>query len=186
MTIIITPAQTSWTDDFQRIKSDILHLAPAGAYAHHIGSTAIPGLAAKDIIDIQLTVADLTQVDVDRFIAAGHSKGGHTTDHCPAGMTLPDNELEKLLIVVTTTRRAHVHIRQRGRFNQRFPLICRDYLRSHPVTAKAYEKVKQRLAAFFPENQGAYYDIKDPVFDIIHDGAMEWALRTKWSEAAPD
>ncbi|MBO9588078.1 GrpB family protein [Devosia sp.] len=186
MQIIITPAQKSWPRDFQHLKAELLTLSPPGAYVHHIGSTAVPDLAAKDIIDIQITVDDLTKVDPAGFLAAGHRQSEHTSDHCPPGMDLAPADLAKHLFVVFTPRRAHVHIRQRGAFNQKFPLICRDYLRSHPVTAKAYEQIKQRLAAFFPEDQDAYYDIKDPVFDIIHEGAMEWAKRTNWSEAAPD
>jgi GrpB-like predicted nucleotidyltransferase (UPF0157 family) len=186
MKIVITPAQESWARDFQHLKTAVLALAPPDAYAHHIGSTAVTGLAAKDIVDIQITVGDLNQVDVGAFIAAGYRQGEHTADHCPAGMHLSPGELDKLLFVVTTPRRAHIHIRQRGKFNQQFPLICRDYLRSHPVTAGAYELIKQRLAGLFPEDQDTYYDIKDPVFDIIHDGATEWARRTSWVEGMPD
>lgn len=186
MQIIITPAQKSWPRDFQHLKTELLTLVPPGAYIHHIGSTAVPDLGAKDIIDIQITVQDLTAVDPAGFLAAGHRQSQRTSDHCPPGMDLARADLAKLLFIVTTPRRAHVHIRQRGTFNQQFPLICRDYLRSHPVTAKAYEQIKQRLAGFFPEDQDAYYDIKDPVFDIIHEGAMEWAKRVNWQEAAPD
>lgn len=186
MQIIIAPPRDTWVQDFQRLKAEILPLAPIGAYIHHIGSTAVPGLAAKDIIDIQLTVTDLAAVDVERFLAAGHRKGGHTADHCPEGMTLPPAELSKLLIVVTEPRRAHVHIRQRGHFNQRFPLLCRDYLRAHPISAGAYQLLKQRLAGFFPEHQESYYAVKDPVFDLIYDGAEEWARRTNWVEPPAD
>ncbi|RYE57490.1 MAG: GrpB family protein [Hyphomicrobiales bacterium] len=186
MTIIISPAQASWPDEFQRLKAALLPLAPAGTYAHHIGSTGVPGLAAKDIIDIQLTVGDLAAVDAAAFVTAGYRKGGHTSDHCPAGMDLPPTQLQKLLFIATHPRRAHIHVRQRGNFNQRFPLICRDYLRSHPVSAAAYELIKQRLAGFFPEDQDAYYDIKDPVFDLIHDAAMGWALHSYWVEPPAD
>ena len=186
MQIIIEPANPSWADDFQNLKVDLLNLLPPGAYTHHIGSTAVPGLAAKDIIDIQITVDDLTKVDPARFLATGHRQSEHKSDHCPPGMDLAPHDLAKHLFVATTPRRAHIHIRQRGAFNQQFPLIVRDYLRSHTVTAGAYEQIKQRLAGFFPEDQDAYYDIKDPVFDIIHDGAMEWAKRTNWAEPQPD
>lgn len=186
MQIIIVPAQKSWARDFDALKPQLLALSPPGACAHHIGSTAVPGLAAKDIIDIQITVDDLTEVDPAGFLAAGHRQSEHTSDHCPPGMDLVPHDLAKHLFVATTPRRAHVHIRKRGAFNQQFPLLMRDYLRAHPVTTGAYELIKQRLAGFFPEDQDAYYDIKDPVFDIIHDGAREWAERTNWKEPQPD
>src|ERR1700736_2969979 len=52
--IEIVPAQPSWRTDFETLKIAVLRAAPAGSRVHHIGSTAVPGLAAKDIIDIQL------------------------------------------------------------------------------------------------------------------------------------
>ena len=87
MQIIITPAQKSWPRDFQHLKAELLTFSPPGAYVHHIGSTAVPDLAAKDIIDIQITVDDLTAVDPAGFIAAGHRQSQHTSDHCPPAWT---------------------------------------------------------------------------------------------------
>nr|WP_281411920.1 GrpB family protein [Rhizobium sp. WYCCWR 11128] len=79
-----------------------------------------------------------------------------------------------------------MHIRQRGRFNQRYSLLCRDFLRAHPTGANAYALIKQRLAQRFPDDVDFYYDIKDPVFDIIMDGANEWAKLFGWSEPPGD
>lgn len=45
---------------------------------------------------------------------------------------------------------------------------------------------KQRLAGYFPENVDAYYDIKDPVFDVIMEGAYDWVKLTGWSEPPGD
>lgn len=186
MQIVIVAPDQAWVTDFQHLKAKLQHVLPNGSYMHHIGSTAVPGLAAKDIIDVQVTVKDLLQVDEPRLVASGYRKGQHTSDHCPAGMTLPSAELRKLLFIAEKPRRAHIHIREAGRFNQQYPLLCRDYLRAHAVTAKSYELIKQGLAGHFAQDQAAYYDIKDPVFDLIHDGAVEWASRTGWTESAPD
>lgn len=79
-----------------------------------------------------------------------------------------------------------MHVRQKGRFNQRFALICRDFLRARPVAAAAYGLIKQRLAERFPADPDAYYDIKDPVFDIIVEGANAWAEVIGWSEPPGD
>jgi GrpB-like predicted nucleotidyltransferase (UPF0157 family) len=100
-------------------------------------------------------------------------------------MDLPDRELSKLFFK-STGRPANLHIREKGRFNQQYALLCRDFLRSHPIAAQAYALIKQRLAARFADDEDAYYDIKDPVFDIIVDGAREWALRTDWTEPPGD
>lgn len=68
MRIEIEEPQQSWVEDFPALKRAIIGAAPAGAHLHHIGSTVIPGLPAKNVIDIQLTVNDLADVD------ATHSK----------------------------------------------------------------------------------------------------------------
>lgn len=185
MRIEIEPSRPSWVDDFARLKQAIMRAAPAGAYLHHIGSTAVPGLAAKDIIDIQVTVDDLAQVDLAAFERVGFRHRPGLIDHCPPGLELAESELKKLFYK-STGRAANVHIREKGRFNQRFPLLCRDFLRDHPTAAGAYALIKQRLAQRFPTDQDAYYDIKDPVFDIIMEGAHEWAKVIGWSEPPGD
>ncbi|CAA2144132.1 hypothetical protein OICFNHDK_4522 [Methylobacterium bullatum] len=79
-----------------------------------------------------------------------------------------------------------MHVRQKGRFNQRFALVCRDFLRARPVAAASYALIKQRLAERFPADAEAYYDIKDPVFDIIVEGANAWAELVGWFEPPGD
>lgn len=167
------------------LKRAIMQAAPAGAYLHHIGSTAVPGLAAKDIIDIQLTVDDLAAVDDDAFEREGFERRSVTADHCPPGIKLAASELRKAFFR-SRGRPANLHIRERGRFNQRYPLLCRDFLRAHPTAAGAYTLIKQRLAQRFPADDDFYYDTKDPVFDIIMDGANEWAKLIGWSEPPGD
>jgi GrpB-like predicted nucleotidyltransferase (UPF0157 family) len=73
-----------------------------------------------------------------------------------------------------------------GRFNQRYALLCRDYLRTHPGAANAYGAIKIALARLHPNDQDAYYDVKDPVFDVIMAGAEDWAAQTNWSVPPSD
>jgi len=163
-----------------------MRAAPEGAYIHHIGSTAVPGLPAKDIIDLQLTVHSLAAVDDAAFARHGFKRiPGLAIDHCPPGLPLPEAELSKRFYK-STGRSANLHIREKGRFNQRYALLCRDYLRAHPVAAGAYGQIKQRLARRFPADEDAYYEIKDPVFDIIIEAANAWAITTAWSEPPAD
>jgi GrpB-like predicted nucleotidyltransferase (UPF0157 family) len=185
MTIKIEPADPAWPEAFAVIKQTILPVAPAGAIIHHIGSTAVAGLPAKDVIDIQLTVSDLSAVDGAAIEARGFRERFGRVDHCPPGLIVPEVELQKRFFI-GTGRRVHLHIRQGGRFNQRFALLSRDFLRTHPTSAGAYALIKQRLASRFPEDEDAYYDIKDPVFDIIMDGAEDWARLIGWSPPPGD
>jgi GrpB-like predicted nucleotidyltransferase (UPF0157 family) len=181
--IEIVPAQPSWRTDFETLKIAILRAAPAGSRVHHIGSTAVPGLAAKDIIDIQLTVEKLDSVNDGALATEGFERIRGLADHCPPG--IDETELKKRFYE-SRGRPANPHVREGGRFNQRYALLCRDYLRTHPVAAGAYLLIKERLASRAPSDEDAYYEIKDPVFDIIMAGASEWAARTAWSEPPPD
>ncbi|MBU1307446.1 MAG: GrpB family protein [Alphaproteobacteria bacterium] len=185
--IEISPSDPTWSTQFQALRASLLLALPAGAVIHHIGSTAVPDLPAKDIIDIQVTLDDLATADITAITAAGFATrpGAPRTDHCPPGLDLPPEELAKLFFK-STGRPAHLHIRQTGRFNQRYPLLCRDYLRSHPGAARAYAEIKQKLAQRFPDDVEAYYDIKDPVFDIIMAGANDWAASIGWTTPPGD
>lgn len=185
MRIVIVPPRASWAADFMALKPALLRAAPAGAYVHHIGSTAVPELAAKDVIDIQVTVDDLNRVEDASFKREGFESTSILNDHCPSGLKLPERELRKRLYR-SRGRAANVHVREKGRFNQRFAVVCRDFLRARPVAAGAYGLIKKRLAERFPMDPDAYYDIKDPMFDIIVEGANAWAQITQWSEPHGD
>ena len=137
MTIIIHPANPDWPLHFQRVKARLMPALPEGAALHHIGSTAVPGLAAKDIIDIQVSVRRLDEIDPTALQGAGFMRRAPVSDHCPPGMTLAPEDLAKRLFGATDPK-ANVHVREVGRFNQRYPLVCRDYLRARPLAAAAY------------------------------------------------
>src|SRR2546426_214353 len=110
----------------------------------HTGSTAVPGLGAKDVIDIQITVADLDSADglTHALRTAGFRHGTtfeHDLFHTKAAT---DPELRKLYMREPEgERRAHIHIREGGRFNQRYALLFRDYLRSAEDVRTEYELV---------------------------------------------
>lgn len=110
---------------------------------------------------------------------AGFTLAEPRCDHAPPGATLPPDELAKRLYKYPV-RPANVHVRQASRFNQRYALLCRDYLRAHPGAAAAYCEIKQALAARFSDDCNAYYAVKDPVFDLIMAGAEDWARSTSW------
>jgi len=77
-------------------------------------------------------------------------------------------------------RRANVHVRIEGNPNQRYPLIFRDYLRAHSNSARATEQIKREIVKRHADDVEAYYDIKDPVYDLIWDAAQEWSKQTHW------
>jgi GrpB-like predicted nucleotidyltransferase (UPF0157 family) len=162
--------RTQWRSQYAVLAALLYDaLGDAVIAIHHIGSTAVPDLVAKDVIDIQLTIARLADCSHQKIEAAGFELGKPTTDHCLSGLTLPRQELAKRLYKYRHGA-ANLHVRERGRFNQRYPLLCRDYLRTHKMAAAAYGEIKQQLAKYFPNDPDAYYAIKDPTFDVLMAG----------------
>jgi GrpB-like predicted nucleotidyltransferase (UPF0157 family) len=77
-------------------------------------------------------------------------------------------------------RRAHIHVREIGRFNQRYALLFRDYLRDSEAVRVEYEVIKRRAAQLFPDSIDGYLFLKDPVFHIIYEAACLWARSVEW------
>ncbi len=189
--IEIVDYDSRWPDAFRAIGGRLREaLGAAALRIDHIGSTAVPGLAAKDVIDVQVTVASFDEGVLEAVRAAGFQPAGHiSADHCPPGMSLAPQELEKRLFAARGGRAgqaANVHVRIDGRFNQRYALLCRDYLRAHPRAAAAYGDVKRALARIVGDDAEAYYAVKDPVFDILMAGAEAWAASIGWRPGPSD
>jgi GrpB-like predicted nucleotidyltransferase (UPF0157 family) len=185
--IVIEPYKESWPATFRDVGAAIrTALGEVALAIHHIGSTSVPGLAAKDIIDVQLSVADLEVPIRAPLEAIGFVyRSNINRDHAPPGMDIDPGQLEKRYFKGVSPD-VHLHIRVPGRFNQSYPLLCRDYLRTHPLAVRAYEEVKCQLAARFSDDADAYYAIKDPVFDVLMAGAHEWAEWTSWQLPVSD
>ena len=188
--IEIVPYDQQWPVEFHRIGAPLRKvMRDLAVRIDHIGSTAVPGLAAKDVIDVQVTVATL---DAGAIVPALAPLGytlweGITCDHLPPGRDDPPEEWRKLFFRAPEgQRRTNLHIRQVGRANQRYALLFRDYLRADPRVVGAYEQVKEVLARLHPEDLDAYYDVKDPVCDIIMVAAECWAIKTSYAPGPSD
>ncbi len=178
--IVIVPYSEAWPREYLTLVRLLRPAFPASVPFHHIGSTAVIGLAAKDIIDIQVSVTSLDEIRTDYLSRHGFHERTGLSDHPPAGRVVHPDELTKRFFQ-GTGRPTNVHVRRSGNVNQRYAVLCRDYLRAHPVTAASYQRIKQRLASWFPEDAGRYYDVKDPLFDVIMDAAEAWANLVGWN-----
>ncbi len=187
--ITIVPYRLEWPQEFARIGGAFREALDGLALRiDHIGSTAVPGLAAKDIIDIQITVQELAQPIEAALQSRGYNRlQGDWHDHVPPGQPETSSEWTKWMFKSGPgLRPANVHVRLAGRLNQRYPLLFRDYLRLHPGAAEAYAQVKSAIAKYHPDDMDAYYDVKDPVCDIIMGGAEDWAASTHWEAGSAD
>jgi GrpB-like predicted nucleotidyltransferase (UPF0157 family) len=187
--IEIVPYQPRWREEFLDIGGRIrVALGDLAVRVDHIGSTSVPNLAAKDIIDIQVTLPDFEQLAQVRgaLEAAGFEFRFYgILDHAPAGWDTTEREWEKAFFREREGRRVNLHIRAEGRANQRYALLFRDFLRASPKVAAGYAAVKVQLAKYL-DDMTPYVEIKDPVVDIIIAQAEEWAARTGWELGASD
>ena len=184
----IVPYQAGWPAEFQMLAAPLrTTLGNLALRIDHIGSTSVPGLAAKDVIDIQISVAALDQHVVAAVQSVGYKQGeGSWNDHRPPGFGGSDSEWEKLFFQPPPEqRRTNTHVRVLGRANQRYPLLFRDYLRTHPATAEAYAELKRRLADHLADPQ-TYPYVKDPAVDLIYFAAEDWAAITGWQQGPSD
>jgi GrpB-like predicted nucleotidyltransferase (UPF0157 family) len=184
-TIEIVASRDHWATEFTGLASIVqLALEAVPHRVHHIGSTSVPGLAAKDIIDLMISVPVLDAGLIrPRFETLGWTwRDDIDRDHRPPGADVTPEDLAKLYVQAHSPRRVNCHIRVPGAFNHRYALLFRDYLRALPGPRETYGEIKRRLAARFPDDVDAYYDIKDPVTDVIMAGAECWATATGWQE----
>jgi dephospho-CoA kinase len=183
------PVIVDYTDDWPARAASLIatlrnQLGARAARIEHIGSTAIPGMAAKDVLDLQISVTSLedTALEFDQPLGSlGFRRTPYEQDHVPAGRPDDGREWVKRL----WARRDHpggdvnLHVRLVGSPNERLALLFRDWFRTHPEATPAYATFKRSLAAAVPDI-AAYTDIKDPVVDLVITVADTWAADTGW------
>ena len=181
--IIISKYNPKWAEEFERLKSSLQEIMGNLALRiDHIGSTSVSGLGAKDIIDIQITVKELDSQVKQSLVNAGYKDWGTIAhDHIPQGENDNLKLWEKFFFNQPEGQRpANIHVRVDGNPNQIYPLLFRDYLGAHPNSAKSIELIKREIAKRHAHDLDAYYDIKDPVYDLIWEAALEWSRYTGW------
>lgn len=174
-----------WPREFEQIAAALRGaLGDSALRIDHIGSTAVPGLAAKDRIDVQIAVASLDEPAhiIEAIAGASYLHHGKIArDHVPPDSIDDPAQWTKQFFREPPGHRAtNIHVRILGHANFRYALLFRDYLRTHRKTALAYAESKRRLAEQFPEDSATYADVKDPVCDLIMVAAEEWAAAINW------
>jgi GrpB-like predicted nucleotidyltransferase (UPF0157 family) len=156
---------------------------------HHIGSTAIPGIHAKPIIDMLAVANDLAAVDqlAARMESLGYEAMG---EFGIAGRRYfrRDNAAGE--------RTHQVHTFQHGSLHIQRHLAFRNFLRAHAELALQYAQLKQRLAEAHPTDMNAYMDGKDGFIKEIEARALAWVAKggklptsapeNRWSAAEGD
>lgn len=133
---------------------------------HHIGSTSVPGMVAKPIIDLLPVVSDLSILDerLDRVTALGYEFHGE--------YGIPGRRF--FAKHVGDTRTVHIHFFEQGSDQIDHNLAFRDYMRTHPDVAAAYGVEKRRARALFPEDSHGYTKEKAAFIVRTSADAHDW------------
>ncbi|GAA1650631.1 GrpB family protein [Actinoplanes couchii] len=153
-----------WARAYDQHRQRILGAVTAvDVEVEHIGSTSVPGLAAKPIVDIVVAVPDITAEEdyLDGLLAAGYELRVREPGH---------------RLVRTPARDVHVHIYERGATAIHDYLLLRDHLRTDAADRALYEDVKRNLMTRRWTDMNDYADAKN---DVIH------AIKTRAGAARP-
>lgn len=169
MNVIVEPHKPIWTRMYScEVTSLRTLIGPDLVQAHHIGSTAVPGIWAKPIIDILLEVRSVERLDgfQERFLAHGYQPMGeygikgrrYFRKNSPEGR-----------------RTHHIHAYQAGDEHVTRHLAFRDFLIAHSEESERYSLLKRKLADDHPDDMRRYVEGKEPFIRDLELRALEWA-----------
>lgn len=149
--VTVVDYDSNWPRLFEELRSSIWGAVAGIAISiEHVGSTAVPGLAAKPVIDIDVVVPEeAIGVGIDRLTALGYQHEGdlgvpqREAFRCPEG-----------------SPRHHLYLCPASSPALANHLAVREYLRSHPSVARAYGDLKKRLAVDFAHDSIGYVEAK--------------------------
>lgn len=166
-----------WPELFQNESSLIeAALGDRAIEIQHIGSTSVPGLRAKPIIDILVAVDSFEPVKA--YCAQLEPIGYHYQTH--------ENDAERLFFWKGQPRTHHLHLVEFATWEHQRHILFRDYLRNHADIARLYEGIKQDLSVAFKSNRPAYTKGKTAFIKSIMARAWEEILDPSLKQLVDD
>jgi GrpB-like predicted nucleotidyltransferase (UPF0157 family) len=168
MRIVVVPHDSSWRTEFEKESAHILQtLGDLVTRLYHIGSTSIPGIHAKPIIDFLMEVENIDALDARNsdMENLGYEVKGEFG--IPGRRYFRKNNAQGI-------RTHQVHAFAAGSPEIKRHLAFRDYMIAHPTEAQMYSKLKQELAQRFPDDIHQYMEGKDPFIKEHQARALIW------------
>jgi GrpB-like predicted nucleotidyltransferase (UPF0157 family) len=169
-TVAVVAPDRRWPERFALAAGTLRRVLPEAILVEHIGSTAVPGLVAKDTIDVMVVIDDLGIV-LER--APALAVAGFDL-RLGASVTKEDHLF--LRRVVDGHRTHHVHALLPSSPEVSDYLLFRDYLRAHPAVATRYGEAKVRLATEHGDDRMAYVTAKPIVVEPLLTDARAWSV----------
>ncbi len=166
--LTVVAANPAWPQMFKQEAQRITGVLTASNLhaVQHIGSTSVPGLAAKPIIDIQLQVHDLKQLDDESGAMQGLGYEVKGEFGIPGRRYFRKSSQHQ--------RTHHVHAFEAGSSAAIRHLAFRDYLKAHPSIAEDYAKLKLQAAKLCNNDMDFYCDYKNEFVQHHEALALNW------------
>jgi len=174
--------RSGWEAEFRALAAELAsHLGGAALAIDHVGSTAVPGLPAKDVIDVQVRVATLDERVLDAALEGlGFRARPEPWNRLEAidGTEFP----KRVYAPPPGGRPANVHVRPSATPTARYALLFRDYLRADATARDDWASLKLAVAAV-TSDLGEYGRIKSAAMPLLMASAERWAAATAWKPA---
>ena len=175
--IIVVPYNNEWPKMYQEEINRVFPVLRNEIVAmHHIGSTSIPEMWAKPIIDILLEVRAISKIDEynEAMIDLGYEPRGE--------LGIPGRRYFSRK-KPADVRTHHIHVYQSGDINIERHLAFRDYLIAHQKDAQKYVDLKRELARRYPMDTGSYCEGKEAFVGEMESKAISWYRRRTSSKS---
>jgi dephospho-CoA kinase len=176
----LVPSQPDWHITAERLMARLRRVLGADVSITHVGSTAVPGLPAKEIIDLQVTVVDLEAVDPAPYRGAGYAMHPSIDSDTPRPSDPDPGAWRKRFFRSCDPGCAvNIHVRQAGSPGERFARLFPAWLTADPVAREEYATLKEGLAAQ-GMTMGEYADAKEPWLSAHEARMLAWAEGAGW------
>ena len=159
--IVVLPYDEKWKQAFLDIKSELdAALGSLALSIEHVGSTSVPGLAAKPIIDIDVVVRRTDLNDAIQALATigyEHEGNGGIQDREAFKYSAKEHLMDH-----------HLYVCPQDSSELKRHILFRDYLLSHPDAVQAYSKIKKEAAELYPHDIDSYINHKGSVIEKIY------------------
>jgi len=161
--IVVRDYDPTWPKKFDEERERLeVALGSTAIVIEHVGSTAVPGLAAKPIIDVLVGVASLDQARSGCISSLRKLGYIHMAEY---ETWLPGEMLFRKAVSGPWTHHVHVMEETSPRWDEL--VLIRDYLRRHPETARVYGDLKRGLAVMFGEDIAGFRNAKRPILEAL-------------------
>lgn len=169
--------RSAWAAEGAQLAARLARMVPGASATDHIGSTSVPGLPAKDCIDMMVRVESLVDIDLSPLSRAGYRERPEAWNRAEDfGMT---THPKRVFAPPVGGRSVNIHVREAHVETARYALLFRDFLRANEDHRDSWGRFKLRLAQ---ERLGIYVygQLKATVQPILMSLAERWAAETGW------